>query len=105
MTHELTAVNASISTLIDRVGAPASDREKQAFEYIKSQGEQILEVCGSNMAPARNYSRLYQSTQGLTEVARKLHDSVTSSTIEAINDAFEDLLEQNRSVRPRSSQP
>ncbi|KAJ7190248.1 hypothetical protein GGX14DRAFT_606043 [Mycena pura] len=81
MAHELAAVNASISTLIDRVGAPASDREKQAFEYIKSQGEQILE-----------------STQGLTEVARKLHDSVTSSTIEAINDAFEELLEQNSTL-------
>ncbi|KAJ7798625.1 hypothetical protein B0H14DRAFT_31448 [Mycena olivaceomarginata] len=81
MAHELAAVNTSISTLIDRVGAPASDREKQAFEYIKSQGEQILE-----------------STQGLTEVARKLHDSVTSSTIEAINDAFEDLLEQNSTL-------
>jgi hypothetical protein len=55
MAHELAAVNTSISTLIDRVGAPASDREKQAFEYIKSQGEQILEVCDLNMAHAQNY--------------------------------------------------
>ncbi|KAJ6505362.1 hypothetical protein C8R45DRAFT_972464 [Mycena sanguinolenta] len=80
-THELAEVKASISTLIDRVGAPASDREKQALEYIKANGEQILET-----------------TQGLTEIARKLHDTVTSSTVEAINDAFDDLLEQNSTL-------
>ncbi|KAF7367863.1 hypothetical protein MSAN_00850800 [Mycena sanguinolenta] len=79
--HELAEVKTSISTLIDRVGAPASDREKQALEYIKSNGEQILET-----------------TQGLTEIARKLHDTVTSSTVEAINDAFEDLLDQNSTL-------
>lgn len=45
MAHELVAVKTSISTLIDRVGEPVSDREKQALAYIKAQGEQILEVC------------------------------------------------------------
>ncbi|KAF8154996.1 hypothetical protein K438DRAFT_1943060 [Mycena galopus ATCC 62051] len=81
MAHDLAEVKTSISTLISRVGAPSSEREKQALEYINAHGKQILE-----------------STQGLTEVARTLHDSVTSSTIEAINDAFEDLLEQNSTL-------
>ncbi|KAJ7234523.1 hypothetical protein B0H12DRAFT_1239045 [Mycena haematopus] len=81
MSHELAEVKTSISTLIDRVGTATSDREKQVLEYIKSHGEQIL-----------------QSTQGLTEVARTLHDTVTSSTVEAINDSFEHLVEQNSTL-------
>ncbi|KAJ7636445.1 hypothetical protein FB45DRAFT_446911 [Roridomyces roridus] len=79
--RDVAAVQSSIGTLIDRVGEPMSDRERQALQYISAHGQQILET-----------------SQGLSEVGKKLHDSVTSSTMEAINDAFDELLEQNSTL-------
>ncbi|KAJ7715416.1 hypothetical protein DFH07DRAFT_1068499 [Mycena maculata] len=79
--NDLAAVKTSISTLIDRVGAPATNNEKQAMQYIAAHGQQILE-----------------STQGLTDIAKMLHDSVTSSTMQAMQDDLEELLEQNSTL-------
>lgn len=45
ISYDLGTIKSSIATLIDRVATPASEREAQALEYVRSHGgAQIVEV-------------------------------------------------------------
>ncbi|KAJ7351406.1 hypothetical protein DFH08DRAFT_992863 [Mycena albidolilacea] len=80
MSHELNAMRASIEIIIDRVAAPTSDSERKAVEVVQALGgEQIL-----------------TSEDRLRDVVRNvLHDSVTSSTLQAIHGDLDVLLHQS----------
>ncbi|KAJ7337674.1 hypothetical protein DFH08DRAFT_812993 [Mycena albidolilacea] len=79
ISYDLGTIKSSISTLIDRVATPASEREAQALEYVRSHGG----------------TQIVENPAGLTEVAKMLRDSITSSTMQALKGDLDDLIERN----------
>ncbi|KAJ7321288.1 hypothetical protein DFH08DRAFT_384100 [Mycena albidolilacea] len=77
-TGQTSAIQTSISTLINRIGGASSAAQKRALEKI---------VHGRNSL---------ESQEEILEVAKELNESVTSSIVDALNADFDILLEENR---------
>ncbi|KAK6991900.1 hypothetical protein R3P38DRAFT_3438237 [Favolaschia claudopus] len=79
--QDVTDVKDSISTLIDRIGTPASDHEKQAMALIQAD-EHILETL-----------------EGVKQLARTINEPKLVSTIrEALSVSVDELVERNSAV-------
>ncbi|KAJ7512822.1 hypothetical protein B0H11DRAFT_1947559 [Mycena galericulata] len=77
-TAQTPAIRTSISTLIDRIGRPSSEAQKQAAAKI---------------VDSRNY---LENQEEILKIAEVLHESVTSSIVEAVNADFDTLREESR---------
>ncbi|KAK6980961.1 hypothetical protein R3P38DRAFT_2746599 [Favolaschia claudopus] len=79
--QDVAEVKDSISTLIDRIGTPTSDNEKQAMALIQAD-EHILETL-----------------EGVKQLARTLNEAKLVSTIrEALSVSVDELVERNSAV-------
>jgi hypothetical protein len=102
MSEDLREIQNSISTLIGHIGLAVDKDEREALDYIKEHGLQILEVNTLHCTNAKDgdLSLARQTTEGQTKIGKLLKQPITSSAVQGMTVNFDDLLEKNRFALP-----